>query len=97
MMAPLPFGQVNDTLTEASPKSDALMMAPLLPSGDVNDTNVPLNEASPKSDHINPAFEHFVQNVISNVVKNLKYLAHDKDQKGLYFFLEHIVCFAGCH
>ena len=88
---------LNVPLIEASPKSNALMMAPLLSSGNMNDTNMPLNEASPKSDHINPAVEHFVQNVISNVVKNLKYLAHDKDQKGLYFFLEHIVCFAGCH
>ena len=49
---------MNDTnmpLIEASPKSDALMMAPLLPSGDVNDSNVPLIEASPKSDALTMA------------------------------------------
>ena len=110
---PLTSGEVQNNdiaLTEAHfPSSEvqhndvALTKAPL-PSGEVEHNEVALSEASPPGKQdiqqtLTPTgVEEFVQNIISNVVKNLEFLAKHKEQKGFFFFfMEHMLCFADPH
>ena len=68
-----------------------------LPSGEVQNNDVALSEASPPGEQdiqqtpTPPGIELFVKNVIANVLKDLQALANSKEQEGL--FLSWGICY----